>query len=153
MFRPSNFSLSHCRMHILLDSCYTYWSNNIRIVWEFFLIFYIYRVSHRYVNKFRPNFAIFKSTWGGMAQNHFSVLIPFFKLQFKTTSNLSLLSFKMSSESFLFENFKTGLTFWHMWFFNFQNLVRTCQHIGGTPCILINLYQHFCIYIHLPNPR
>ena len=22
-----------------------------------------------------------------------------------------------------------------MWFFNFQNLVRTCQHIGGTPCI------------------
>ena len=21
-----------------------------------------------------------------------------------------------------------------MWFFNFQNLVRSCQHIGGTPC-------------------
>ena len=48
---------------------------------------------------------------GGMAQNHFSVLIPFFKIQFKNTSNLSLLGFKMSSESFLFEDFKT---FWHM---------------------------------------
>ena len=37
---------------------------------------------------------------GGMAQNHFSVLIPFFKLQFKNTSNLILLGFKMSSEIF-----------------------------------------------------
>ena len=48
---------------------------------------------------------------GGMAQNHFSVLIPFFKLQFKNTSNLILLGFKMSSESFLSKFFKTGLTF------------------------------------------
>ena len=53
---------------------------------------------------------------GGMAQNHFSVLIPFFKLQFKNTFNLILLGFKMSSESFLSKFFKMGLTFWHMWF-------------------------------------
>ena len=79
---------------------------------------------------------------GGMAQNHFSVSIPFFKLQFKNTSNLILLGFKMSSESFFHKNFKTGLIFWHMWFFKFQNLVRTCKHIGGTPCMLwtANIY-------------
>ena len=59
----------------------------------------------------------------------------FLKNQFKNTSNLILLGFKMSSESFFHKNFKTGLTFWHMWFFNFQNLVRSCQHIDGTPCI------------------
>ena len=58
----------------------------------------------------------------------------FFYLQFKNTSNMILLGFKMLSERFLFEDFKTGLTFWHMWFFNFQNLLRTCQHIDGTPC-------------------
>ena len=46
----------------------------------------------------------------GMAQNHFSVLIPFFKTQFKNTSNLILLGFKMSSESFFHKKFKTGLT-------------------------------------------
>ena len=60
---------------------------------------------------------------------------PFFKIQFKNTSNLILLGFKMSSERFSFKNFETGLTFWHMWFFNFQNLVRRCFHIDGTPCI------------------
>ena len=48
--------------------------------------------------------------------------------------------FKVPSESFLFKNFKTGLTFCHMRFFNFQNLVRTCQHMGGTPCIWSILY-------------
>ena len=48
---------------------------------------------------------------GGMAQNHFSNLIPFFKLQLKNTSNLILLGFKMSSESFLSKFSKTGLTF------------------------------------------
>ena len=48
---------------------------------------------------------------GGMAQNQFSVLIPFFKLQFKNTSNLILLGFKMSSERFLFKDFKIDLTF------------------------------------------
>ena len=26
-----------------------------------------------------------------------------------------------------------------MWFFNFQNLVRTRNHIGGTPCIIVVL--------------
>ena len=48
---------------------------------------------------------------GGMAQNYFSVFIPFFKLQFKNASNLILLGFKMSSERFLFKDFKTDLTF------------------------------------------
>ena len=51
---------------------------------------------------------------GGMAQNHFSDRTLFFYLQFKNTSNLILLGFKMSSERFLFEDFKTGLTFWHI---------------------------------------
>ena len=51
---------------------------------------------------------------GGMAQNHFSDRTLFFDLQFKNTSNLILLGFKMSSERFLFKDFKTGLTFWHM---------------------------------------
>ena len=35
----------------------------------------------------------------------------FFDIQFKNTSNLILLGFKMSSERFLFMNFKTDLTF------------------------------------------
>ena len=35
----------------------------------------------------------------------------FFDLQFKNTSNLILLGFKMSSKRFLFKNFKTDLTF------------------------------------------
>ena len=48
---------------------------------------------------------------GGMAQNHFSVLIPFLKIKFKNTSNLILLGFKMSSESFFHKFFKTDLTF------------------------------------------
>ena len=53
---------------------------------------------------------------GGMAQNHFSDRTLFFDLQFKNTSNLILLSFKMSSESFLFHKFfNTGLTFWNMY--------------------------------------
>ena len=50
----------------------------------------------------------------------------FFDIQFKNTLNLIFPSFKVPSKSFLFKNFKTGLTFWHMWFFNFQNLVRSC---------------------------
>ena len=73
--------------------------------------------------------------WGGWVQNHFSDLTLFFYIQFKNTSNLILLGFKLSSERFLFKNFKTDLTFSHIWFFNFQNLVRSCQHIDGTPCI------------------
>ena len=54
----------------------------------------------------------------------------------------------MPSKSFFPKDFKTGLTFWHMWFFNFQNLVRSCQHIGGTPCtsksiLMSRLYCYF----------
>ena len=74
-------------------------------------------------------------SWGGRVQNHFSDLTLFFDIQFKNTYNLILLGFKLSSERFLFKDFKTDLTFWHMWFFNFQNLVRSCKHIDGTPCI------------------
>ena len=28
-----------------------------------------------------------------------------------------------------------------MWFFNFQNLVRSCKHIGGTPCMWLSLQK------------
>ena len=48
---------------------------------------------------------------GGMAQNHFSDQTFFFDLQFENTSNLILLGFKMSSESFFHKFFKTDLTF------------------------------------------
>ena len=65
----------------------------------------------------------------------FSEFDTFFYVQFKNTSNLIFSSFKVPSKSFFSKNFKTGLTFWHMWFFNFQNSVRSCQHIVGTPCI------------------
>ena len=75
-------------------------------------------------------------SWGGRVQNHFSDLKFFFEIQLKNTLNLIFPSFKMSSERFLFKDFKTRLTFWHMWFFNFQNLVRSCQPLGGTPCTI-----------------
>ena len=42
---------------------------------------------------------------GGMAQNDFSILTPFFKIQFENTSNLILLGFKVSSESFLKQSY------------------------------------------------
>ena len=61
-------------------------------------------------------------------------LTPFFDFKFKNTSNLIFLGFKVPSESFFPKNFKIGLTFWHMWFKDFQNWVRSCQHIDGTPC-------------------
>ena len=58
--------------------------------------------------------------------------------------------FKVPSERSLFKNLKTGLTFLHMWFFNFQNLVRSCQHIGGTPCrfytFIIQLFGNLLIF-------
>ena len=47
-------------------------------------------------------------------QNHFSDLTLFFDIQFKNTYNLILLGFKLSSERFLFKNFKTDLTFSHI---------------------------------------
>ena len=71
-----------------------------------------------------------------MVQIFFWNLTHFFYFEFKNTSNLIFPDFKVPSESFLFKNFETGLTFCHMWFFNFQNLVRTCKHIGETPCII-----------------
>ena len=53
--------------------------------------------------------------WSSRVQNHFSDRTLFFDLQFKNTSNLILLGFKMSSERFLFKDFKKDLTFWNMW--------------------------------------
>ena len=42
--------------------------------------------------------------------------------------NLKILSifldFKVSSESFFQKNFKTGLTFWNMWFLKIKNCVE-----------------------------
>ena len=40
----------------------------------------------------------------------------FFDIQFKNTFNLILLSFKVPSKRFCHKVFKTGLTFWNMWF-------------------------------------
>ena len=50
----------------------------------------------------------------GLGAKSFFRFDPFFQIQFKNTSNLILLGFKMSSERFLFKDFKTGLTFCHM---------------------------------------
>ena len=72
---------------------------------------------------------------GGTVQNLFCNWTTFFDFKFKNTSDLIFPGFKLPSESFLFKNFKTGLIFWHMWCFNFQNFVRSCQHISGTVCI------------------
>ena len=63
-------------------------------------------------------------SWGGRVQNHFSDLKFFFDFKFQITSILIFSSFKVPYERFLFKDFKTGLTFWHLWFFNFQNLLR-----------------------------
>ena len=59
----------------------------------------------------------------------------FFDFQFRNTSNLIFSDFKVSSKSFFPKDSKIGLTFWHIWFQKFQNWVRSCQHIDGTPCI------------------
>ena len=46
-----------------------------------------------------------------------------------------------------------------MWFFNFQNLVRSCQHIDGTPCtyllfwFLVDRTVHFHYCFTLPIIR
>ena len=53
---------------------------------------------------------------GGMVQLFFWNLTHFFDIQFKNTSNLIFLGFKVPSERFFHKNFKTGLTFWNMWF-------------------------------------
>ena len=62
-------------------------------------------------------------------------LTQFFDIQFKNTSNLIFKGFKVPSKRFFQKYFKTGLTFWHMWFKKIENWVRSCQHIGGTLCI------------------
>ena len=48
---------------------------------------------------------------GGMVQYFFWNLIHFLDFQFKNTSNLIFLGFKVSSERFFHKDFKTGLTF------------------------------------------
>ena len=85
---------------------------------------------------------------GGMAQNHFSILIPFLKIQFKNTSNLILLGFKKPFESFFHKFFKTDLTFWNTYPRNtvFPHIVSSLEytqylsirngHIRNNPLIL-----------------
>ena len=71
---------------------------------------------------------------GGEGQGRFF----FWNLTLFLIFNLKILPIWFSQVSrchlkaFFPKDFKTGLTFWHMWFSNFQNLVRICQHIGGT---------------------
>ena len=76
------------------------------------------------------------------AQNLYLNFFSFY-FEFKNTSNLIFPSFKVPSESFLFKNLKTGLTFCHRWFFNFQNLARSCQHILGHPVFCENHEYEF----------
>ena len=50
--------------------------------------------------------------WGGWFGANFSFrLTNFFDIQFKNTSNLIFLDFKVPSERFFHKDFKTGLTF------------------------------------------
>jgi hypothetical protein len=51
---------------------------------------------------------------GGREEILFWNLTPFFDFKFKNIFNLIFPGFKVLSERFLFKNFKTGLTFWHM---------------------------------------
>ena len=51
---------------------------------------------------------------GGMVQILFWNLTHFFDFEFKNTSNLIFLGFKVPSERFFHKNFKTGLTFCYM---------------------------------------
>ena len=48
---------------------------------------------------------------GGMVQKSFWNLTHFFDIQFKNTSNLIFLGFKVPSERFFLKNFKKDLTF------------------------------------------
>ena len=52
--------------------------------------------------------------WKGQGRIYFLEFYPFFYFEFKNTSNLIFPDFKVPSESFLFKNFETGLTFCHM---------------------------------------
>ena len=45
----------------------------------------------------------------GMVPNFFWTLTTFFKIQFKNTSNLNFLGFKVPSKRFFLKNFKTCL--------------------------------------------
>ena len=53
---------------------------------------------------------------GGMVAIFFLRFENFFLIQFKNTSNLILLSFKVPSERFFHKVFRTGLTFLSIWF-------------------------------------
>ena len=52
-------------------------------------------------------------------KNFFCNLTLFFYIQFKNIFNLIFPGSKVPSKSLFPKNFKTGLTFWHMWFFLF----------------------------------
>ena len=57
--------------------------------------------------------------WGwwweeGAGKNFFLEFDIFFDIQFKNTSNFIFPGFKVPYETFLFKDFRTGPTFWHM---------------------------------------
>ena len=54
--------------------------------------------------------------WEKIGANFFLNLTHCFDIQFKNTLNLIFLGFKVPSERFFHKDFKTGLTFWNMWF-------------------------------------
>ena len=74
-----------------------------------------------------------------MAQNNFSVLIPFLKFNLKILSILFCWVSRCHLKAFFTRISNTGLNL-DMWFFNFQNLVRSCQHIDGTPCKIVTAH-------------
>ena len=70
---------------------------------------------------------------GGMVQIFFWNLTHFFDFEFKNTSNLIFLGFKVPSERLQgFQNRSYFLTYVVL---KIKNWVRSCQHIGGTLCI------------------
>ena len=102
-----------------------------------------------YMNLREEKNLIMRGGRGGLEKLFFGNLTHFFDIQFKNTFNLILLSFKVPSERFFHKNFKTGLTFWNMWFKKIENWVGSCPHLGGTPCNWgpSNIYRHFSIVL------
>ena len=67
-----------------------------------------------FMNTFADNFSDISREFE--QQMFFGIWRFLFEIQFKNTSNLIFLGFKVPSESFFHKDFKIGLTFWYMWF-------------------------------------
>ena len=79
--------------------------------------------------------ALLPGGWGsGMVQKCFCHLTQFFDIQRILPISFCWVS-RCHLKDFFHKFFKTGLNFWNMWLWELQNLVPSCQHIGGTPCI------------------